>query len=338
MLSANTAENGKLMYEAGQQFYAMEALSDSGDHQTFTSSGSLWSDKSGYSPTVRPNGLITGGVIIPDNALVNNVVDVSALTCYLAGVLTSVGAGSVTCTRAAGPGAPYKIDSICVTNLGALAEVTGTDGGAFSETRAAAGGPPLITVGYIEIGQVRFSSDVAAPVDESEIFQVIGTHQERWDYPMWEINYLPSAMDGTDGGGIKFLTALDTIHVGPVVKGVYAEFYGPLFAEASPISDFVPPDETHSVGSQQVYGGVIGSRSSSLGQGSFNHYGLDGVTDPLVKLKNQILIFKFYPDKYKSPYLLCQGKLGVSRTFPADNNIVSACTVSSAAKSVEMTA
>lgn len=338
MLSANTAENGKLMYEAGQQYYAMEALSDSGDHQTFTSSASLWSDKSGYSPTIRPDGLVTGGVIIPDNAAVNDVVDISALTCYLAGTLTSVAAGSITCTRPAGPGAPYKIDSICVDNLGALAEVAGTDGGAFSETRGVAGGPPLITVGYIEIGQVRFSSDTSAPVTASEIFQVIGTHQERWDYPLWETNYGPSTMDGTDGGGVKFLTALPTIHVGPVVKGVYAQFYEPLFAEAKPISDFVPPDETHSVASQQVYGGVIGSRSSSLGQGTFNYYGLDGVTDALVKLKNEILWFKFYPDQYKNPYLLCQGKLGVSRTFPADNNIVSACTISSSAKSVEMTA
>lgn len=337
MLSAKTAENAKLEYEAGQQFYPMEALSDSGDQLTFTSSASLWSDKSGYSPVVRPDGLVNGGVITPDNLAVNDVVDISALNCYLAGVLTAVAAGSVTCTRPAGPGSPYKIDSICISNVGALAEITGTDGGAFSETRGAAGGPPLITVGYIEIGQVRLDSDTSAAITADEIFQVPGTHQERYDYPLYEINYGPTVRDGTDGGGVKFLTALPTIHVGSIPKGVYAEFYEPQFAEATPISDFVPPDETHSVGSQQVYGGVIGSRSSALGQGTFNYYGQDGVTDALVQLKNEILWFKFYPDRYKTPYLLAQGKLGVSRTFPADNNIVSACTVSASAKSVEMT-
>jgi len=341
MLSSNTAENGKLQYEAGHTYYAMEALTDSGDHQLFTSNASIWSDQSGYSPTVRPNGVITdsgNSTIIPDNAGVNDVIDVAAITCYLAGVLTSVAAGSVTCTRAAGPANPYKIDSICVNNAGALVELTGTDGAAFSETRAAAGGPPLITVGFIEIGQVRFASDVAAAVTADEIFQVIGTHKERWDYPLWETNYLPTTKDAVDGGAVNMLSVLPLIHVGPTAKGIYAQYNDVLYSEARPVSDFVPPDESHSVSSQQVYSGTIGSSSSSLNQGSFTYYGQDGITDPLAALKNQKLIFRFYPDQYKSPYLLCQGKLGVTRAFPADGSITLSCTVSASVTSVEMSA
>ena len=339
MLSSNTAENGKLQYEAGHTFYAMEALTDSGDHTLWTSNASVWSDQSGFSPTVRPDGLITGGAITPDDGLVNDTVDIAASTCYLAGVSTAVVAASIACTRpAGGGGATHKIDSICITNLGAYAEVTGTDGGAFSETRGAAGGPPLITVGYIEVGQVRLDSAVAAVITTDEIFQVIGTHQERWDYPLWEINYLPTEKDGTDGGAINFLSALPASHVGPICKGVYAEYYDIIYSEARPVSDFVPPDESHSVSSQQVYGGTIGSSSSSLNQGSFTFYGQNGITDPLAALKNKKLIFKFYPDQYKDPYLLCQGKLGITRAFPADGSITLSCTISASVTSVEMSA
>lgn len=339
MLSSNTAENAQLEYEAGHIFYAMEALTDSGDHTLFTSNAAIWSDQSGFSPTVRPDGLINGGLIIPDDALVNDTVDIAASNCYLAGVETAVIAASIACTRpAGGGGATHKKDSICITNLGAYAEVAGVDGGAFSTTRGAAGGPPLITVGYIEVGQVWFDSSVAAAVEDDEIHQVIGTHQERWDYPLWEVNYIPTEKDATDGGAINFLSALPLTHVGPVVKGVYAEYNDVVYSEARPVSDFVPPDESHSVSSQQVYGGTIGSTSMSLNQGSFTFYGQDGVTDPLVALKNEKLVFKFTPDRYKNPYLICQGKLGVTRSFPADGSITLSCTVSASVTSVEMSA
>ncbi|MFW9899904.1 MAG: hypothetical protein ACFFDY_01295 [Candidatus Thorarchaeota archaeon] len=188
------------------------------------------------------------------------------------------------------------------------------------------------------MGQIWFDSSVAAVVAEDEIYQVIGVHQERWDYPIWEINYLPTEKDATDGGSISFVSALGLDHVGPVVKGVYAEYYDVIYSEARPVSDFVPPDESHSVSSQQVYGGVIGSSSSSINQGSFTSYGQDGITDPLATLKNQKLVFKFFPDQYKDPYLLCQGKLGVTRAFPADGSITLSCTISASIVSVEMSA
>ena len=158
-----TAENAKLQYEAGQNSVAMVELTNSGDETTFTSAATLWSGRSGYAPVVRPNGLLTGGAVIPDASAVNNVVDVAALTCNLAGVVTSVAAGELTATRPAT--AVSKVISLTVNSSGALAAVAGTDGSttAFSETRAAAGGPPVIPVGSIEIGQVRLTSNTAAP-------------------------------------------------------------------------------------------------------------------------------------------------------------------------------
>jgi hypothetical protein len=328
-MKSNTAENGKLMYEAGETAYAMEALSDSGDNTNFTSNATYWSDKSGYSPVVRPDGLISNPLFIPDDAGVNNKVDCPASTCYLAGVETSVPAAEITCVRGAGASTKYIINSIIITAAGAYDILTGTGhASAWSSTRGAAGGPPLITVGAIEVAQVKFNSDTDAAVLSTEIYTIPGSTQERYDYPLWEENFLPNA-DGTrEGGSITFLSALPDDHVGSLPKGVYASYADPIFAELRPVSDFVPPENSHSVSSNQVYQQTIGSRSSSIGQGSFNAYLRTGYNDAVVKNKEEILVFKFFPDKYKSGYILCQGKLGITRTFPADDSMVAACTIS----------
>ncbi len=107
---------------------------------------------------------------------------------------------------------------------------------------------------------------------------------------------------------------------------------------AQNVENYVPPETAHSVSSKQVYGKALGSNTSSINQGSFTFYGIDNITDTLIALKNAILIYKFFPDENKSPYLLCQGKLGVARTFPAGDNIAAACTVSAEVAAVEVSA
>ena len=324
-----TAENAKLEYEAGQTATAMSALTNSGDATTYTSAASLWSGKSGYTPVVRPNGLLTGGVVIPSAAAGNNNVDVSALTCNLAGVVTSVAAATnQAITRPAT--AVSKINSITVNSSGAIAVVAGTDGSttAFSETRAAAGGPPLIPVGSIEIAQVRVTSNTAAVITAAQIFAVVGTHTEMANYPIHNIDY--------STGSITFLSALPSIHTGPVPKAVYASYAAPIFSEISLASDFKPPETTHSVSSTQIYNTTLGSTSQTLGQGGFTAYLEDGVSDALVGEKNSLLWFRFYPDRYKTPYLLAHGKLGISRTFPAGDSIQAACTISATSEAIEV--
>ncbi|MCC0042773.1 MAG: hypothetical protein H6880_11410 [Rhodobiaceae bacterium] len=321
-----TAENAKLQYEAGQSSAAMAALTNSGDETTFTSAASLWSGRSGYAPTVRPNGVLTGFAVTTHAS--NNTVTVAAGTLNLNGVVTSVGAGTGVITRPAS--AVAKVCSVTINSSGSIAVVAGADGsdGNFSETRAADGGPPLIPVDSVELAQVRVTSDTAAVVGSAEIFQVVGLHLERADFPLYDINY--------GDGSITFLAALPEIHTGPTPKKTFASYASPIFADVALASDFVPPETSHSVSSTQVYGTTLGSTSSTLGQGSFTAYLQDGVADALVTLKNETLWFKFYPDRYKSPYLLTQGKLGISRTFPAGDAMQASCTISASEAATEV--
>lgn len=317
----STAENAKLEYESGQQSYTMSTLTDSGDAKIFTSSATLWSNKSGYSPKVMPNGILSGGVVTPAAAAGNNNVDVAAISCNLNGVKSSVSATSnVAITRPAT--AVAKVNSITIDSAGAITVVAGTDGTntTFSETRGVAGGPPLIPVTSIEVAQVRVTSNTSAVIQSTEIYSVIGTHTEMANYPVYTINY--------DAGSVTFASTLPKIHTGTVAKKVYASYAAPIFAQVDLASDFVPPENTHSVASNQVYGTTLGTTSTSINQGSFRAYFTDGVSDGLISQKDQVLWFRFYPDMYKSSYLVCQGKLGVSRTFPAGAEIEASCTIS----------
>lgn len=326
-----TAENAKLQYEAGQTAYPMAALTDNGGHKVFESSAAVFSKKVGHAPIVRPNGLITGGIVTPAGTIANNTIDVSAISCYLAGIKTAVGAAtSQTITRAATN--VSKISSITVSSAGAIAIVAGTDGtdATFSETRAAAGGPPLIPVGSIEVAQVRYSSNVAAAVVSTEIFQVPGLHMEYYNYPGFSINY--------EDANVEFTSALPLSHTGAVPKKIYASYADPIFADVSEVKDFKPAETTHRVSSTQIYRGTIGNSSSSLGQGGFTAYLENGIGDPLVSLKNQILWFKFFPDYTQTPYIMTNGRLGIGRTFPAGDGIQAACTISADHESFEVNA
>lgn len=325
-----TAENAKLEYEGGQNAVAMSELTDSGDLTTFDSSVSLFSQRSGFAPVIRPNGIITGGAVVPAVSASNDVVDVSAISCNLQGVVTAVSAGvDVSITRPAT--AVAKVCSVTVNSGGSIAVVAGTDGATttFSETRGAAGGPPYIPVDSIEVAQVRVTSDTSAAIAETEIYQVVGLHRETAIYPDYNVSYKT--------GQITFLTALAAVHTGDVGKKVYASYASPIFAEVSLATDFVPPETTHTVASTQIYNTTLGSSTSSLGQGSFTAYLNDGVTDTLVTLKNEILWFRFHPDRYATPHILTQGKLGITRSYPADDNILAACTISATETGLEET-
>jgi len=325
MAGSNTADNAQLEYEGGQTSYPNAALSDSGDHINFNSQASYWSGVASHIPVVTPDGLATGGLVTPNAA--NDAVDATALTCYIAGLLVSVGAlANIAVTRGTVTN-PFRVSSITVDSAGALAVVAGVVGSALSMTRGAAGGAPLVPVGSVEIAQVQLTSNIAAPVASSEIFAVVGQHVERFDYPLYNINY--------ELGSVTFLTALPTIHVGNTTKAVFASYAAPIFTPISLSSDFVPPENSHSVSSKQVYGTTMGSTSSTLNQGSFISYSQDNVTDPLIALKNQNLWFRFYPNKYKTPHILTQGILGVSRTFPSGASMQAACTISSSVAATE---
>ena len=321
-------------YESGQTSYSFEEMTDSGDSTTFSASFSPMSRASGYAPTLAPYGLKTGGVITPGSS--NDEVDVAALTVVAPGMtgadadgVVSVSAGTVSVTRGLTTDT-HNITSITVNASGSIAAVSGTDGTAFSDTRNAAGGPPLIPVGSVEIGQVRTTSVTAAAVASGEIYQIPGLTIERTDYPTYEVNYAT--------GEITFNDTLPLIHTGGVAKKVYVKGSTPLFAPVPKASDWVPAEATYSISSTDTYDGPIGTSSSSLGQASFTASLRDGVTDNLVSLKGQNLWFEFRPDRDASvPKQLTQGLFGISRTFPAGGGSVSAsCTVTPTEATVDV--
>ena len=269
-------------YESGQTSYPFEEMTDSGDNTVFSASFSPLSQASGFTPSVCPYGVLTGGAITPGSS--NDEVDVAALTVCAPGMTGADTSGEVSISAASAISITrglttdtHNITSITVDSTGTVVAVSGTDGTAFVETRGAAGGPPLIPVGSIEIGQVRTTSITAALVDSGEIYQVPGLHQERASYPTYSINYAT--------GEVTFVDALPTIHTGSVTKKVYIKGATPLFAPVPKASDWVPAEATYSISSTDTYDGPIGSSSSSLAQASFTAVLQDGVTDNFLALK-----------------------------------------------------
>lgn len=314
-----SAQDAVLQYESGQTPFAMSALTDSGDHKTFTSNAALFSGVAGSAPVVRPNGLITGGAVGPAGSATNDAVDTEAMTCYLAGVKTTVNASTDKALTRGSTGSACIVNSITVNSSGAIAVVAGTAGAAIVETRGATGGPPLIPVTSIEIAQVRLTSLNAAVVTADEILSVPGVHLERYDYPVFE--------EHNETGSVVFNAALPLIHTGALPKKVYASYAEPVFADLPNVSDWVPPEITYSSTSVQIYGGTVGSSSKSLGAGGFTAYLKNGVTDAILASRGKMLWFKFYPDKYAPEYQLCQGILGGTTAFPAAGNITAKCTI-----------
>lgn len=326
-----------IRYEAGQTAYPFEAMTDGGDATVFGASFFPLSNAVGFEAVVAPYGVVTGGTIAPHADA--DKVAVAALTASMAGAATAgadgmvaVASGVVSITRAATDVA--KVNSITVTVAGALAVVSGDDGvgSAFSEVRGAAGGPPLIPVGSIEIGQVRTTTSAAAAITPNQIYAVPGLHVERADYPVHALNYAT--------GEATFAAPLQPIHTGGVPKLVYIKGATPLLASIPQTSDWVPAESTYSISSTDTYDGPVGSASSSLGQASFTVILKDGITDAFLAQRGKTIWVEFRPDRDKTvPKQLTQGILGVSRTFPAGGgSFTGSCTVTPSAQTMDISA
>jgi len=284
---------------------------------------------------------MTGGEVTPAAAAGNNNVDVAALTAMMpaatgasatTGVLSVNAAVDQAASRGTGADS-YRITSVTITSAGAVAMVAGTATTAFSATRGAAGGPPSIALGSIEIAQVKLTTTTAAVVAASEIYQVVGDSLERYDYPVYSTDPIR--------GQITFASALPLIHgtaagsAATAAKLVYARVATPVFAEIGRARNWVPAETSNSTNSEQYYDGTLGSFTSSLGQASFEASLNDGVTDALLAKRGANLLFRFMPDKNKVPYQITQGVLGVTRTFAVGANPTVSFTVSPLQESVD---
>lgn len=320
-----TSKNAKIEFESGQALVDFVAMTDSGDHQTFTVSDNLWSGESGKEPDVRPNGIVTGSNLLSTHAT-NDTVSIAEFTAYSEGTEHTVSATTDTITRPATDVA--KVNSITMDDTGAIAVVAGTDSSdtSFSATRGAAGGPPEIPADSVEIGQIRVTTSAAGAIAATEIFETPGTHQERFDSPTWQlpVNTVGKGLQADTASEkyahVKFDEALDAIHASGAYKKVYIKYYTPSFTEIQRGVDFVPVGNSHSVNSTPVYGNkTIGSQSSSIGQGGFTAYMTDNITDALLLREDKVTTIRHYADRNKTAYDLTQGTLGFSPKNPVDN-------------------
>lgn len=328
-------------YESAQSQQVFAAMTGNTARTTYSLTNKPWSSVSGYEYVVAPYGLITGGEVTPYSTA--DDINVAALTAMMPGGATasattgivSVNAvtdDSLTITRGTGSNT-HCVTSVTVTSAGALAMVGGVATTGASTTRGSNGGPPNIPLGSIEIAQVKVTSTTSAVVTASEIYQVVGDSQERYDYPVYSTDPIR--------GQITFAAALPLTHASATTgaataaKLVYARVATPVFAEVSRARNWVPAETSNSTNSEQYYDGTVGSFSSSLGQASFEASLNDGVTDTLLAKRSANLLFKFSPDKNKAPYQITQGVLGVSRTFAVGANPTVSFTVSAQQESVD---
>lgn len=335
-----TAVNALIQYEQAQEKIDYTAMTDSGDHTVFTTSDNIWSARSGYEAEIRPDGIVSGtNLLTPGSG--NDAVDCAAFTCYIGGELISVSEDTIAVDRSESTGSSsYLINSITFDGS-TLDAVAGTEGTAFSATRGAAGGPPFIPVGSIEVGQIKLSSVTPAAVTTSEIFQSPnnGT-QERYDFPIW---YSPSTLgdgnmsesDAKRHAHVEFSAALPATHTGSIPKGVYIMYHTPVFVTIEHSSDFSPAEESVSASSKQIYRKTVASTSKSLGGGSFKMIAdKDGITDGILKLAGELLTFRYYPDENKEPYSLTQAYISFKTTNSATDNISIDATLAAPTKTV----
>lgn len=333
------SENALLLMETGQTQVTFEALTDSGDRQTFTPSEPLISGKQGYAPVVRLNGIHTGNKLVTVAASgSDNVVDSKAFSAYSQGFLMNVTANTdEAVTRPVADNA--LITSVQMTSAGTISMVAGAEGAssAFSETRGVAGGPPFILADSVEIAQIRVNTSTDAPITAAQIFQE-GQYTEYAAFPVYDIDRVGQGIkadsESVKYAHVKFASQLPASHTGDTPRNVYMQYSIPGLTALATVVDYKPAEDSHSISSKQVYGKTIASRSKSLGQGGFKAILGNGITDDIVKLEGQNLTFKFFSDRDGDAYQITQGVLGNARTYPAGDHNESSCTISAETTSV----
>lgn len=336
-----TSSKAKISIETGRTLTSYAEATDGGDHIVFNL-GTAWSgysdESTDYSPSVRPDGMVSGRNVLSVHAT-NDTITVAGFTAYSKGVEHTVTATTDTFTRGTGPG-KAKIISVVMDSAGSIAVVHGAEGtdATFSDTRDAAGGPPYIPISDVEIGQIRTTVSTAQAVTAAEIFQVVGTHAQRYDYPTWEEYNVGKGILAVSAAEknshIKLTSALPAVHTGGTYKGIWIQYYTPVYSELAKTMDFVPCENSPSVTSTQFYNGTIAASSRSLGTGGFTAIMTDNISDALLNEQDKVVTIKMWPDRNKNPYILTQGEIGIARTYPVADQNRAAVTIASENASV----
>lgn len=326
------SSNAKIMYEGGASYKTIAALTTS-DYTVFKYTGvSYYSMEAGKTPDVRPSGVITGCQASIHAS--NDTISIAAGTHYVKGVLTTFTADTITFTR--GTDEKAKVNWATIGSDNALAVVAGLIGTGltFSDTYAAAGGPPLIPVYSNGIAWIRTTANAAAPLVASEIHQVDGISFERAGYPGYTVNPTGDGQYATNAGKttahIVFDTDLELSHAGPTCKSIWMGCYEPVLIEHADTQDFVPAEQTVSSSSTQVHGNKT-KGLTTLGQGvaSYKAIMTNAVTDSFMSRRGKTTMFKYFPDREDDPYSLTSGMVGIATQNPVAGHIVASVTISS---------
>ena len=341
-----------LKYEvpSGGTYFAMHALTDDGDHTQFNYIGggyfiSDFVDDEGkdYKPTVRVDGVISGGVVTVAATPADNTVDAAALACYIDG-LDKTGASKLVaatdrvCARGAGAPTAFIINSITHTGA-AWAVVTGVGHAAALDLaggRGGAGEPPYIPVGSIEVAQVHYTSETAAPVTAAEIKQVPGVSQEMAKAPGYIIEFARVVNGSVDYPGVTMNVALRAIHTGDLAASVYMQGYSANFAEWLDANNVTFIGETVSGTSVATYSSIKTYGSASVSDGSFDWTPTSNNDDPqwafISKGADAKLWMQLYETRTATGYLACQACISGVPASPESGAPTTSLTLSNGTK------
>ena len=230
--------NFLLKVEDGFVAKACEAAADSGNHQLFSSTGTRFSlcekDENGVDrrPVITPNGVLNGCFVSPAASGQANAFDLSAGTLLIGGAPVNIAASANNALTRPATGLCRAV-SITLSTLGVPAVVAGLDGAVFSATRGAAGGPPWIPVGGIELATAALTA-TAGPLAENDIvFAPEYSHAP-------EYTLLPYT------ASVHFAAPLAAIHTGGLPRAVYVKWSEPVMATMDAIR-FRPPVTQHEI-------------------------------------------------------------------------------------------
>jgi len=231
-IQLSVAKNFSILVEDGFQARGPALMADSGDGRFFTCGGARFSlcekDENGIdrTPGVRPDGVRNGCFVSAAADGLADAVDVGHGTAW-------IGYAPVTVQAAANVAVPRpasgmkKTSSVALDATGAVSVIGGTDGAGFSAARGAAGGPPFVPAGKIELATVALSHNAAAVKEE-------------------EISFMPEYSHAPEYGlspyscGVRFFAPLPAIHEGGVARNVWITWDEPIMAAVDAVSLRVP--------------------------------------------------------------------------------------------------
>jgi len=308
-------ENMGLRVEINRTKVAIALLTQSASSTEYTTGIKYWSDEGAFKPVVRPNGVLSGFSMTPSGTA--DTVNIAAGEANLNGVQLTKVSGTLLITRPTVSN--FKISSVTLDAAGAFVEVQGAEDTAFSIVRAALGGPPLIPVDSVELGQVLMDAQGAAVFVAAELKQIINDSQEVATFPNFTIDF--------ENGRILVPLGFKQIHTGVIARAVWAEYHTAGFLDMERVSSVQLPNTSRSVSSDATNTGPVGNVTSSVNAGSATIIGTNGVIEPAVLINDQKVWVIFNPDKNQSPHSDVQCFWNAVPSFDAAANLSIAVTM-----------